>query len=142
MRPGSPLVLPVFMTLLVMVCGCQRTADGPTRRTVEGTVTYQSTPLEYGMIRFVPENDEAVATAIIEKGKYRVTNKGGVPVGTSRVEITASRNIAALSEDAILTQESQKAPVTLPDKYNKNSVLTETIPEGKAPFTLNFTLQE
>lgn len=135
---------PSFLLIVVLsfwlTSGCGRTADGPARRIVEGKVTYQNTPLPYGTIRFVPENNHPVATGLIENGRYRIENKGGVPLGTSRIEIVATTNMADVSEDDVLKQTPAPS-LAIPDTFNKNSTLVETIPAGKPPWALDFHLK-
>jgi hypothetical protein len=126
-----------LLIALTAVWGCGMD-DGPPRRIVEGTVSYSSVPLEHGLIRFVPAEKGPVATAVIEKGKYRVTNKGGVPLGTVRVEITATR-ASEMSEEEIL-ERGAPPPVVLPSKFNQDSTLSATIPAGAGSFVLDYDL--
>lgn len=68
---------------------------GPERAIVSGVVTYRGEPIAQGTILFTPTADSQVpsARAAIRDGKYRVDNRGGVPVGTHRVAIEAYRRV-------------------------------------------------
>jgi hypothetical protein len=123
---------------LACLCGCG--PSGPERVVVSGTVTYRGQPIEQGSIRFVPSGSTQgpASGAVIAQGKYDVSAKGGVLVGTHRVEITAvaprkdpmGRDLAAM--------EGAGAQY-LPAKYNRESTLTATIDSG-SPNERNFDL--
>lgn len=124
--------------------GCRR--RGPERIVVRGTVTYQGEPLEYGQIRFLPaEGTEAPASGgYISGGRYVADGKGGVPVGTHRVEITGFRPDpkyahleGKLSGDADGELPTQQY---IPEQYNTRSELTITIPPGSRRIEKNFEL--
>lgn len=108
---------------------------------VSGTVTYQGEAVEQGSIRFVPtgETKGQVTGAAITQGKYEASAKGGVLVGTQRVEITAiaprkdprGRDLAAMEGAGVQY---------LPEKYNRQSTLTVTIESG-GPAVHDYDLQ-
>ncbi len=80
-----------FLLLAAGACVCGCGPSGPERVAVTGTVTYQGKPIEQGSIRFVPtgETKGPATGTTIKQGKYEASAKGGVLVGTQRVEITA-----------------------------------------------------
>jgi len=113
--------------------------DGPKRRIVEGEVIFNDVPVDYGLIRFAPQPDGPIVTAEILKGKYHVDNKGGVPVGKVRVEITATPNTGNMSEEELRTHPPAPA-VIIPARYNTSSVLMETVSDEGGTQELNFRL--
>ncbi|HWL07536.1 MAG TPA: hypothetical protein VNQ76_03960 [Planctomicrobium sp.] len=126
-------------------CGGFGSQDAPARRIVEGMVTYGAVPLESGEIRFFPEPSGPVASAMIKDGKYRVTNKGGVPIGAVRVEITSAADTSKLSEDDILSGQDTSSVVTssgvvIPARYNTETTLKDAIPRGYNPHIINYEL--
>lgn len=131
--------------LAVSWCGCGR--GGPERVVVSGTVTYQGRPLETGTIRFRPiggTRAPASGAEIID-GQYEVAARGGVPVGTYRVQIVAHRvdpRYAGAAEPATSGSVDGGPPRQqyLPEKYNTRSELTLTIEPGSGPITEDFVL--
>jgi hypothetical protein len=77
--------------LLVLSIGCGR-GDLP-RRVVYGNVTCGGEKVAFGEVLFVPiEGTPGPATAaVIVDGRYRAENRGGVPIGKHRVEVSAQR---------------------------------------------------
>jgi len=132
----------------VVLAGCGQ--DGPERAVVSGTVTYQGKPLEEGQIRFLPvKGTEApVSGGAIRKGEYRVDAKGGVPVGTHRIEIIAYRVppesleiLKTLPPDATETEMPPREQY-IPAKYNADSELEITIPPGSGAIRRDFQLTD
>ena len=82
------LLLPVFLTILL---GCS--GGGLEKAAISGRITFQGKPIEDGNIRFVPiKGTKGPATVgKIIGGNYTATARGGVPVGTLRVEVEAYR---------------------------------------------------
>ena len=70
-----------------VAAGCG--GDRATSRVVSGTVSIGGSPVESGQVRFVPIKGTSGPTSVgqIAAGKYRIEARGGVPVGTHRVEI-------------------------------------------------------
>lgn len=131
--------LRVSLLILLLLSGCGESDSGPTRRIVEGTVQYKGVPIEFGSIRFIPQPEGPVASAEITQGKYQTPKANAVPIGDVKVEISALPNTAGMTEEQILSTP-QKAPVSIPDKYNRNTTLTAKITEGSGPLTLDFKL--
>lgn len=130
-----------FVLLLGAACWCGCAPSGPERVVVCGSVTYRGKPIEQGSIRFVPlgETQGPAAGAVIQQGKYEASAKGGVLVGTHRVEITA----VAPRKDPMgrdLTAMQGAGTQYLPAMYNRQSTLTATIEPG-GPNERNFDLR-
>ena len=135
------------MVVLLFLGGCGGGLDDePDRVVVFGQVTYDGKPVEKGEIRFVPAaGTQAPASgASIENGSYRVDHKGGVPIGTFQVRLSAYRApggtegevLGAPSDDPMAGREQY-----LPEKYSgANSALTLTIEPGKEPIEKDFAL--
>ena len=131
------------------VAGCSP-ADGLEEVVISGRVTYQGKPVEEGRIRFVPIKGTKGPANLetISEGQYSVTARGGVPVGTHRVEIQAYQPIPgarpytedqADGEFDIKPGDLPKRQV-LPDRYNRRSTLEVTIEPGSGSVTRDFDL--
>jgi hypothetical protein len=81
----------VCVVVVAMTGGCG--PSGLERAVLSGTVTYQGQPVKEGLIRFIPiKGTEGPSWgAHIIDGRYKAAGKGGVPVGTHKVEILAYR---------------------------------------------------
>ncbi len=130
---------PVLLTALLI--GCGQGGDTTERRIVTGQVTYDNQPIPYGMIRFIPTPDGPVTSAMISEGKFVCKHHGGVPVGPVRIEVEALPNTSSMSEDELLAKGPPKI-TPLPEKYNQQSKLTETIPSGRDEFPLDLKLEK
>jgi len=121
-----------------VLSGCGKTSTLE-RVEVRGTAAYSGKPLENGEIRFFPiEGTEGpVSGAPIIDGQYQVTQRGGVPVGTHRVEVEAFRASQAYPE---LNAEGGHREQFLPAKYNTSSELTVTITGDRSVFNHDFNL--
>lgn len=130
------LVLAAAMLLL----GCN---DSPFERVVvSGAVTYQGEPVKRGTIRFLPDAKSHVpmSGAYIVDGRYVADAKGGVPVGTHRVEILAFRGDG--DDRGIDSRGSGTARAQyLPAKYNSESTLTLPLDAAVSSVTHDFELQ-
>jgi len=141
------LAAPLVVLSCVAVSGCGR--DGPERVVLTGTVTYQGEPVQYGRIRFLPADGTVapMSGGYISKGRYVADAKGGVPVGTHRVEITAFRidpKYVHLTDnpDFHLSANIEEIPRQqyIPEQYNAASKLTMTIPPGSRRIEKDFDL--
>jgi hypothetical protein len=133
--------------VLAAVCFAGCGDRGPERIVVSGTVRFAGKPVGEGMIRFMPVAASAVpmAGAYIQDGKYRIDGRGGVPVGTHKVEIEGIRiNMAALKPGQPVPKSAWErgAPRVqyVPDNFNLNSTLKVTIEPGSPEVTKNFDL--
>jgi len=118
----------------VLLVGCSKSV-GLERVIVSGKVTYQGQPVNQGSIRFVPVQGSKgpASAATIEHGTYEVKASGGVPIGTHRVEIQATRPTGEPKPDHLNYLDNVKEPVGqyLPPKYNTNSELTLNVETGR-----------
>lgn len=125
--------------LVGWLSGCGGSTAGPARATVAGRVTFKGEPVAQGQIRFTPDQGP-FAQAEIRNGKYQVDYKGGVPVGSARVEIDSYAPIGPEIVEQDGTRSKQLLQV-LPKKFNTASTLRAEIttkPQGD----LNFDLVE
>ncbi|TWU11166.1 hypothetical protein Pla52o_56040 [Novipirellula galeiformis] len=132
------------VSMCVLVCltiGCG-TENEIGRRPVNGTVTFDGKPLASGQIRFVPVPSGPVGVAAISQGKYEVTNKGGVPLGETKVEIVATNDAAPMTLEEMDANPNSKPPqaLVIPPKYNQASELRATIESGSGMQTADFEL--
>jgi hypothetical protein len=144
-KQQSSLRLLGYAVLAGLLAGCGD--RGPQRVAVSGTVTFNGKPLADGTIRFVPTATASspVAGADIKDGKYTADIRGGVPVGTQRVEIEAYR------VDPRATKPGMPAPPMargvpriqyIPKRYNVDSQLSMTIEPGSKIITKDFDLTD
>ena len=137
----------VCSAILGLSGGCGR--GGPERVVVSGTVTHQGRPLGEGEIRFLPikGTQAPMAGAHVVDGKYVVDAKGGVPVGTFKIEIVAYRIIPAHAHqagipDADFDLDGSPKEQYLSEKYNTKTELEITIPPGSGKITKSFDLAD
>ena len=136
-RPPSDFrKLVVFVWLgAVLSAGCG--SGQPERASINGKVTYQGKPVDFGFIVFVPLNrtDKFYSQATITQGSYSLAENGPV-VGENRVEIHGHRKTGRKAPDIDnmrLDQEAKMIEVTepyLPLKYNVASELKIDIQAG------------
>lgn len=98
------------------------------------------------MIRFVPVQTSLAPTsgAWIADGAYKVDSKGGVPVGTHKIEIEALRQVASFQPDnpGDLHASQKGLQQYLPARFNRQSELEITIEPGSPEVTKNFELTD
>lgn len=133
-----------FCLVLSTLAGCGASGNDYPRAAARGIVTLDGDPLSSGVIRFIPEGDNAgpQASASIREGIFNVPVDFGPVVGTNRIEIisTDDGGFAEDDEQAIqrLKQEGIKQikVVKVPAQYNKQSKLTKSITaDGENDFT-------
>ncbi len=128
---------------LVALFGCGDNS-GPDKLIISGTVTFQGAPIEKGQIRFTPTADTKGPTsgAIIENGAYEAKARGGVPIGTHRVQITATRPTGESKPKDLQGLDIIPDPQEqyIPEKYNTQSEITLTVEAG-GESTHNFDLE-
>jgi len=128
--------------LVAVLAGCGR--DEVDRVVVSGHVTYLDQPIETGGIQFVPrEGTPGVATLFeITGGDYVASAKGGLPVGSYRVEIMGFRRPTSTDPRAGGGPVLSEAPREqyIPEKYNEKTQLTTTIEASKSPLTRDYSL--
>jgi hypothetical protein len=100
---------------LVLSIGCGR--SDLRRRVVYGAVTCGGEKVAFGEVLFVPiEGTRGPATAaVIVNGQYRAENRGGVPIGKHRVEVSAQRSTGrkvATPEGAMVEEGASIGPAS------------------------------
>ena len=143
-RPSTLLLLVIAVT----VAGCPR--SGLEKATLSGRITFQGQPIQDGSIRFVPiKGTKGPATVgTIRGGNYTVTARGGVPVGTLRVEVEAYRPLPGAKPYTKEQAEGNRGIVEgdypkkqfLPPEYNTNSTHEVTIESGSKTVTKDIEL--
>ena len=129
-----------------MTAGCG--SSGPERAVVSGEVTYNGQPVEKGTIRFLPTKGTETPPwgAHIVDGKYKAYGKGGVPVGTHKVEILGYRTrpgqVPTGEPPPGMTAEEAAREQFLPPKYNTQTELEITIEPGSGSVITDFRLAE
>ena len=127
-------------SLGIVGAGCGSDSDID-RVLVSGKVTYTSQPMADGMIRFVPAKGSRlpISGGSITEGEYKITMRGGVPVGSHRVEIRSFRELPKPYPDMpdVMVPKEQ----LLPKKFNKQSELQREI-EPDRSMTPDFALSD
>lgn len=137
MVPQSSGMMVCLSVACAALVGCSGASDAPPKAITTGNVTYQGEPVEDGMIRFIPVTGPPVQTQIVN-GTYLVDYKGGVALGTARVEIDGFRgtgNVVAVSPEQTQPETEQ----FIPRKYNEESTLSVEITRDD-PNTHDFLL--
>jgi hypothetical protein len=137
-----------IVVLLIAFAGCGD--GGPERVVVAGRVTLNGAPVDNGFIRFFPIKGTAgpMWGAQITDGEYRADGKGGVPVGTHRVEIEAFRKVKNAQPAADVFEDfGGEGPATLeeqviPAHYNSQSTLEITVETGQGEIRKDFELTD
>jgi hypothetical protein len=123
--------LPACTLLLALLAsGC-----GTKVASVTGSVTLDGTPVETGLITFVPIDGTpgSGARAQIAKGVYTVDSSMATAPGTYRVEIAARRKtgkkipLGSPAPPGTMADEEVEA---VPARYNKESTLREVLKPG------------
>ena len=139
------LSLSFACALAAFLCGgCRHGDSGPDRVIVSGAVVYQGTPVAEGIIHFTPTKGSTGPVTIVKiaDGKYRADAKGGVPVGTQKVEISASRPNPKYAGKPAPGPVRQWPPQEqyIPAKYNSRSELEIVLEPRQGDTTINFDL--
>lgn len=115
---------------------------------VSGKASYAGVPIENGEIRFYPQagTKGPVSGAAIANGRYEAKAKGGVPVGTHRVEIIGYRppsGAPAVSDEAAeLPGGGGGAPEQyVAAKFNEQSTLELVVEPTANTMEKDFDLQ-
>ncbi|VTR97162.1 hypothetical protein [Tuwongella immobilis] len=118
--------------MLATLIGCGG-GDGPKLYSVSGTITFDGTPLDDGIILFRnTEADGKGYSGPISQGKYQVECEAG----KMRVEIEAYKVLPGKFD----TSNGEKTPIRkmfVPAKYNASTTLNANVPEKT---TFDFTL--
>lgn len=116
------------LALLLTLVGC---SDGPRRAAVSGTVSVKGTPLERGVINFLPAAGSRGpgAGGPITDGHYSLEDANGAVLGPCRVEIRGfrktGRKIAPMGNP--MDEEIQVVPI----EFNDRSTLVREIKPGE-----------
>ena len=127
--------------------GCNG-SDGPERAVVNGSVTFQGTPVANGRIAFYPTGDTKgpMSGGPIVNGKYEVRHKGGVVCGTNLVKIFGYREQPLSDEAKEMAQVESRVTESLriqyvPSKYNEKTELEVVVSSGEDTVPQDFNLQ-
>ena len=130
--------------MVASITGCGGSGD-VAKTVISGAVSYDGQPIEDGTIRFVPTKDTRapVSAAQIQNGRYSADARGGVPVGTYRVEIEAFRTDPKAPPGADTGGLEGPPPEQfIPEKYNRQSELELTLEPAGGPITRDFELKK
>ena len=102
--------------------GCGASSD---RKSIEGTVTFDSQPVTKGSIAFLPLPGTASPTAggDILDGQFAIPDERSVYAGKFRVEITASRPTGRKITHPLTGALIDETQQYLPEKFNRESEL-------------------
>jgi len=127
MKQNRPVM--AFLSL-VLVYGCGKGADGPSRQVISGTVIYDSKPVPRGSIFFEPDASAGAngpqGYAEIHDGKYSTSASGGKGA-VAGAQIVRIEGFGTESE-AVLDSSGEKIVPKLFEEYKT----TVTLPEGNS----------
>jgi hypothetical protein len=114
----------IFILVVVAIAsGCG--ADGPSRYSISGSVTFQGKPVPVGFIKFEPDTSKGNAGpgagAPIKDGRYTVPSDKGVVGGHYRAIVDGFDGVPAIidgekSQDGKLSFSSRPVQMELPQK--------------------------
>lgn len=123
---------------LLAVCACLCAGcgsnDGVGRCAIPGKVTLHGSPLDTGLIQFMPSQAQTVmalaAGATIAEGAYSIPQDRGLPAGVYKVLISSAGSAAAADAQpgAIAAPREER----IPPEYNVKSEQTVTVVAGQA----------
>ena len=125
----------VFLVTVVLWTGCD--GDGIERVELSGKVSFRGEPVEEGYITLTPIGEGIQSGAKIIQGVYRAVERGAIPVGKYKVEISW------LKEDKSQQEPGFTIPTMvnlIPPKYNRASKLTLDVPSGAGSMTQDYAL--
>lgn len=129
-RPIRRLPYALLATALasVFAAGC----GGTTGKAASGTVTWDGTPLDQGMIEFVPTQAGALpAGAVIRDGHYSLPGSSGLAPGTYQVRIHSRPGFDAGPGNAPeIGLGDPNATERLPERYNDATTLSAEVTSG------------
>lgn len=127
-RPPRTLLHAILAALLLT--GCSGSEKEPERAIVTGEVTWQKKPVQEGIIRFICDSGPS-AQAPIRDGSYRIDHKGGVPVGSCRVEVEGFENQEIGDSGSTLIEMPKTVGIqVIPQQFNRASTLRVDIVAG------------
>tara|TARA_R110002095_G_scaffold179502_1_gene156964 strand:+ start:2693 stop:3112 length:420 start_codon:yes stop_codon:yes gene_type:complete len=122
-------ILLVLCSVLLTLAGC--TKEKAFERTqIEGVVTLNGSPIEQGVITFIPSGKGATAGANIEAGKFVIPKEKGPSPGDYRVEIDSSvptGNKILDTDGETMVDEYANA---IPARFNRLTELKVTLKNG------------
>lgn len=129
MKLSLCVIITLFYCLVLVGCGGSSGPPAPERAVVTGVVKFKGDVVKTGQISFLPQKGP-MAMGPISDGAYRIDWKGGVPVGSSKVEILGYEETG---KEVIIGAGGKKEKETkqiIPTKYNTKSTVMVTIEAG------------
>lgn len=131
---SNHVFLVAVFAVATMLMGC----GGSNRLPMNGEISFEGVPVEYGYVQFSPVAGTTGPTsgADIKDGAYEVASVRGLIKGSYRVEIQSWKRSGKVSVDSVTGEKFQGGNLVqlLPAKYNKDSELTVEIEPGKRTF--------
>lgn len=137
MRSASRTLLALSL-LSLLGAGCGGGSDVP-RADVEGTVTFQGTPIEEGFIQFIPVEgvNGALVQLNIKDGKYSSRSDSidsrGVVIGQNDIQIMAMKKTGKQVKNPMNEMEDEVIQY-IPTEYNSETTLREDVKQGNNHF--------
>ncbi|WP_417384711.1 hypothetical protein [Gimesia sp.] len=129
MKTQTCLMLMLYSAAVIGLGGCNNQSAFE-RTQVEGIVTLNGTPVEQGVITFIPAGKGASAGAKIESGKFVIPKETGPSPGEYKVEIDSSiptgKQILDTDGETMVTEYANG----IPPRFNRQTELTVTLKEG------------
>jgi hypothetical protein len=110
--------------LSLAVAGCG--SGGPDVVPVHGKVMWRGRPVADGEVRFIPTGQTKGPASVgnIVAGEYKIDARGGVPVGTHRIEIRIIGRTGADTGSGVMSTEGAIGSIGPPVYDSPDSPLT------------------
>ena len=132
----------LFLLVAVVAAGCGE-PNPLGRRAVQGVVSFQGKPVDYGAITFLPEDTQrGVSTGgKIEGGKYTIQQSQGLPPGAYQVMISSPDRGQQTKVEEMPGDVRILAAERIPKKYNLETTLKIDVPKERGAYQADFELQ-
>lgn len=145
---GRILILLPAITLMLLLglAGCGK--QGPERSPVNGKITFQGKPLQFGTVMFQPDGGQPSTGAIQPDGTFQMITHGqgdGAAVGTNRVRIACFASQDPAQDPAkVSTSKGELAlgKSLIPEKYSSfqmSGIKVDVRSGANEPLILNLT---
>jgi hypothetical protein len=134
------LVMALGAAILAAGCGEPNPLG---RRAVQGAVSFQGKPVDYGAITFLPEDSQRGVSSggVIEAGKYSIKTAQGLPPGSYQVMISSPDRSQQTKVEEMPGDVRTLAAERIPKKYNLETTLKIDVPKARGAHQADFDLK-
>jgi len=127
----------VAALVVLALAGCKpRGYSGPQRYPLQGKVTFDGQPVDWGSISFLPKagSEQRVSGGLIENGSYSVKEEEGANAGLHRIEVRWLKRTGKQYRDRDSGEMVDERKEALPPKFHAQSTLTAEVSAEKTTF--------